>query len=156
MTDIFRFFFGPCFTRHKKSEYEDGQAAKIPDPTQPRPHGFQLYPPPAPQEILEYRSEYLTKLQHRKYWPPKSAPNDTPLYALYRLYEFLVVDDVTGYRNTPEYFCKQRTWAVCDVPDPKDQDPSRYAFLACIPSLLVSAFDQAGLVRDIPAIMSPE
>lgn len=128
-------------------------------PPKSHPHGYQLYPPPAPQEILEHRSEYVMKLRHRKYWPPKGAPADTPLYALYRLYEFLVADDVTGYRNTIEYFCKQRTWAVYDIPDPKDEDPSRYAFLACVPSLLVSAFNERiklGLVRDIPANMSPE
>ncbi|KAL8705185.1 MAG: hypothetical protein Q9201_001685 [Fulgogasparrea decipioides] len=86
------------------------------------------------------------ELRNRKYWPPKDAPSDTPLYALYRLYEFLVVDDVTGYRNMLEYFCKQHTWAVCDIPDPKDGDPSR-------------AFNERvklGLVRNIPAIMSPE
>ena len=108
---------------------------------------------------MRHRSEYVKKLRTRKYWPPKGVEADTPLYALYRLYEFLVVDDVTGYRNTTEYFCKQRTWAVHDIPNPNDSDPTRYAFLACIPGLLVSAFNariKMGLVRDIPAIMSPE
>ncbi|KAL9002476.1 MAG: hypothetical protein Q9188_004594 [Gyalolechia gomerana] len=125
---------------------------------EPQPHGYQLYPPPPPQAILASRSEYYQKLRYRKYWPPENTP-DTPLLCLYRLYEFLVVDDVTGYRNTIEYFCKQRTWAVCDIPDPQDPDPCRYAFLACLPALLKAAFNERiklGLVRDVPAIMSPE
>ena len=70
-----------------------------------------------------------------------------------------MIDDVTGYRNTIEYFCKQRIWAIWDIPDPKDNDPARYAFLACLPALLKAAFNariKMGLVRECPAIISPE
>ena len=78
---------------------------------------------------------------------------------MYRLYEFFVVDHVTGYRNQLEFFWKRRSWAVRDIPDPKDEDPARYAFLACIPALIVSSFNERiklGLARDTPAIISPE
>ncbi|KAL8766986.1 MAG: hypothetical protein Q9209_006398 [Squamulea sp. 1 TL-2023] len=70
-----------------------------------QPHGYPKNPPPPPQEILANRAEYDENLRYRKYWPPEGC-SDTPLVCLYRLYEFLVVDDVTGYRNTIEYFCK--------------------------------------------------
>ena len=46
-----------------------------------------------------------------------------------------------------------------DIPDPKDEDPARYAFLACIPALPVRSFNERiklGLARDTPAIISPE
>ncbi|KAI4279697.1 MAG: hypothetical protein L6R38_004975 [Xanthoria sp. 2 TBL-2021] len=150
----FHWLFSWCSKRSAKpsSDNED-------DPwPEPRPHGHQLYPPPPPQKILANGAEYIHQLRYRKYWPPENTP-DTPLFCLYRLYEFLVIDDVTGYRNTIEYFCKQRTWAVHDIPDPQDDDPARYAFLACLPALLKAAFNERikiGLVRDVPAIMSPE
>lgn len=120
---------------------------------------FPVFPPPPPLEILNHQSQYVILLRTRLYLLPKDVSKDTPLYALYRLYEYLVVDHVTGYRNQIEYFWKHRDWAVRDIPDPKDQDPSRYAFLACIPALLVSAFNERiklGLPRDAPSIMSPE
>ena len=117
------------------------------------------FPPPPPQDILERRSEYLYGVRARKYLVPKGVLADTPLYALYRLYEYFVVDHVTGYRNQLEYFWKQRSWAVRDIPDPKDEDPARYAFLACIPAILIRSFNERiklGLARDTPAIISPE
>ena len=78
----------------------------------------------------EHRSKYVEKPRSRKYSPSKGVPAHTSVYTLYRLYELLVVYDVTGYRITPEYLCKQRTYAVRDVPDLEDRDLSRYVFLA--------------------------
>ena len=145
-----------CFQRTPKSSPKDDDEE---DPwPEPRPHGYQLYPPPPPQTILSIRSDYISQLRLRKYWPLENTP-DTPLFCLYRLYEFVVIDDVTGYRNTIEYLCKQRIWAIWDIPDPKDNDPARYAFLACLPALLKAAFNariKMGLVRECPAIISPE
>ena len=46
-----------------------------------------------------------------------------------------------------------------DIPHPKDDRPARYAFLACIPALIVRSFNQRiklGLARATPAIISPE
>ena len=150
----FQWLLSWCSKRKPKSSSDIENA----DWPEPRPHGYQLYPPPPPQNILATRVEYVHRLRYRKYWPPENTP-DTPLFCLYRLYELLVIDDVIGYRNTLEYFCKQRTWAVREIPDPQDDDPARYAFLACLPALLKAAFNERiklGLVRDIPAIMSPE
>ena len=123
------------------------------------PYEYPIFPPPPPQEIISYKSEYMASIRARKYRVPKGVTADTPLYALYRLYEFLVVDHVTGYRNQLEFFWKRRSWAVRDIPDPKDEDPARYTFLACVPALIVSSFNERiklGLARDTPAIISPE
>jgi hypothetical protein len=62
-------------------------------------------------------------------------------------------------RDDIEHFWNRFSWAVADIPDPKDPDPNRCAVLACIPSLLVEAFNRnigLGLPRDAPAIMSQE
>ncbi len=95
----------------------------------------------------------------RKTLVPKGAKADTPLYTLYRLYEYFVIDSVTDYRNTLEYFWNHHGWAVSSIPDPQDDDPSRYAFLACTTASMVESFNakiKMGQARDAPAIMSPE
>ncbi|SMQ49248.1 unnamed protein product [Zymoseptoria tritici ST99CH_1A5] len=89
----------------------------------------------------------------------KGTERDTALHCLYRIYEHLVLDDTIGYRNEIEYFWHHRGWPVADIPDPKDSDPARYAFLSGIPQLLVRAFNNnigIGLARYTPAIISPE
>jgi hypothetical protein len=60
----------------------------------------------------------------QSYRVPQGVAADTPFYALYRLYEYFVVDHVTRYRNQLEYFWKQRTWAVSEFPDPKVDESS--------------------------------
>ena len=53
----------------------------------------------------------------------------------------LVVDHVTGYRNEIEYFWNQGDWPVKGIPDPKDKDPARYAFLTCSARSMVQVFN---------------
>ena len=82
---------------------------------------------------------------------------DTISASFYRIYEFYVLDDNIYFRNELEYFCIQHpTWALCDIPDPKDPDPLRYAILACVARWMVAAFNRRigfGLPRDAPAII---
>jgi hypothetical protein len=123
------------------------------------PATYPEFPPPPPAEILANRAAYLSKIRQRKFWVPRGIYEDSSLYCLYRIYEFLVVDHVTGYRNHIEDLWKQRVWAISDISDPKDDNPTRYAFLACIPHLLVKAFNakiKLGVARNTPAIISPE
>ena len=119
-----------------------------------------IFPPPPPEQILAKRFEYSQLLRERRYRIPADSHADTPLFALYRLYECFVVDNVTGYRNALEYFWRQHDWILADIPDPKDHgSPSRYAFLACTVLLLVECFNEKiklGSARDAPAIMTPE
>lgn len=121
-------------------------------------HAYLPYLPPPPEEIIAQRARYIERLSPLVY-PRWKDKKDTPLRSLYRLYEYLVVDDVIWYRNELEYFWDQHWWAVCDIPDPKDENLSRYAFLACIPRLLIQSFNRKikmGQTRDMPAIISPE
>lgn len=151
--------FGAMFKRLARSKSNDDELQAQPLREDPGRYESPVFPPPPPEEILVHRSDYIKKLRLRKYRIPEGAVRDTPLFALYRLYEFLVVDHVTGYRNQIEFFWKQRDWAVSEIPDPRDSNPSRYAFLACLPALLVRSFNEKirqGLPRDAPAIISPE
>ena len=70
-----------------------------------------------------------------------------------------MVDYVTGYRNQLESFWNRHYWPVKDIPDPKDTDPTRYAFLACVTELMVRSYNEKiklGQERGMPAIISPE
>lgn len=148
-----------CSRRSNRLEVTQNSFQAEYQPAERALYEYPTFPPPPPQAIVKRRSEYIANLRARKYLVPEGILADTPLYALYRLYEFFVVDHVTGYRNQLEYFWKQRRWAVRDIPDPKDENPARYAFLACIPALLVRSFNERiklGLARDTPAIISPE
>lgn len=104
--------------------------------------------PPGVPWILEHRAE----LQG-----PASTRGDTPLAALYRLYEYFVAGYLTGLRSEVEFFFNHPTWAVADIPDPEDPDPERYAILAVLPYYLAHAFNrliERGLPRGCPAIIT--
>ena len=125
----------------------------------PSPEGYPAFPPPPPKVILQAPSEYWAKVSARKFAAPQGVFEDSSLYALYRLYEFIVLDKVLDYRNALEAFWRQHQWAVHDIPDPKDDDPERYAFLAGCTHLLVRSFNQRvklGLQRGMSSLITPE
>ncbi|MCJ1249723.1 hypothetical protein MMC30_006949 [Trapelia coarctata] len=101
----------------------------------------------------------LDVLMERLYATPPGVPHDTPLYALYRIYEHLVLNRSLSLRNEFEYFWFAR-WPLASIPDPEDYAcPERYAVLACIPHLLLEAFNrriELGLPRHAEAIMTRE
>jgi hypothetical protein len=95
----------------------------------------------------------------RRYAAPRGVFVDSPTYALYRLYEFIVLDKVFDYRNALEAFWRKQQWAVRDIPDPEDDNPARYAFLAGCTYLLARSFNQRvklGLQRGMPSLITPE
>lgn len=120
------------------------------------PSAFPSWPPPPPRELLANAEGYRTVLaQRRQRWP--RFEDDNSLYSLYRLYEELLLDNRFDIRNEIEYFWNRHQWAVKNIPDPKDDDVERYAFLASIPHLLVEAFNRnigRGLPRDAPSIIA--
>jgi hypothetical protein len=122
---------------------------------------FPSWPPPEPRELISRREFYLERLRRRKYRAPEGVFTDTPLYALYRLYEWLLLDHTVNLRNELELFWWAR-WPVSSIPDPGDQgsNPERYAVLSCIPALLVESFNERirlGLRREEPnSILSLE
>lgn len=115
-------------------------------------------PPPPPEEMLAQREIYDVALQQRRH-RCRLGSDDTPLRALYRIYEAVVLDSNIGLRNEIEYFFRRHTWTVSDIPDPAIPDHPRYAIFACLPYLLLEAFNhniELGLPRDAPAILSDE
>lgn len=121
---------------------------------------FPIWPPINPTEILRRREFYNEAFERRLYRAPEGIFEDSPLYGLYRLYEWIMVDDVINMRNELERFWWNR-WPVASIPDPGEQgDLERYAVLACIPALIVESFNERneqGLRRAEPsAILSLE
>ncbi|TPX12789.1 uncharacterized protein E0L32_006669 [Thyridium curvatum] len=121
---------------------------------------FPSWPPPSPREMLSRRDFYRERLLSRRYLAPRGVFDDSPLFGLYRLYEWIMVDHIVNMRNELEMFWWAR-WPVADIPDPGEQgDPERYAVLACIPALLVESFNERvnlGLRREEPhSILSLE
>ncbi|KAK4868540.1 hypothetical protein LT330_006742 [Penicillium expansum] len=57
---------------------------------------------------------------------------DTPLRSIYRLYELHLADryELMGYET--EYFFFRSDWKLGEIPDPKDENPLRYAMIASI------------------------
>ncbi|RFU33499.1 hypothetical protein B7463_g2776, partial [Scytalidium lignicola] len=116
---------------------------------------FPLLQPPAPREItknvgLFYRRHpNLDDLRCIPLWRAR----DTPLRAVYHLYEILLTGEYTLLRGETEYFWYQsgKRWALHLIPDPQDTNPIRYAVLASIVEELVLAFNwrlKLGLRRD--------
>lgn len=62
-------------------------------------------------------------------------------------------------RNEIEYFWNRDKWKVCEIPDPNDPEPERYAIVSAIPFILVTAFNNLisrGMPRDAPSIMTSD
>ncbi|OKL57908.1 hypothetical protein UA08_06863 [Talaromyces atroroseus] len=115
--------------------------------------------PPPPRSIIENPFQYWDAILARKFGAPQGYFEDSSLFALYRLYEFIILDHVFAYRDTLEAFWRQRQWDVQSIPDPQDDDTERYAFLAGCAYLLVRSFNERvklGLRRDNSPLITPE
>ncbi|KAK0659131.1 hypothetical protein QBC41DRAFT_50162 [Cercophora samala] len=135
---------------------------------------FPTFPPPPPRQILQSSSTYRDQVRQRKFACPRGVFEDSSLYALYRLYELFLLDDVIAYRNALEAFWRQSdpSWAISQIPDPKTADPGfespgltyfdrheRCAFLAGCTYLLVRSFNgrvNLGLSRQMRPLMTAE
>ncbi|KAK4040763.1 hypothetical protein C8A01DRAFT_35234 [Parachaetomium inaequale] len=125
----------------------------------PQPDHYPTFPPLPPRTLLQDPTAHFDKIAARKFGAPRGEFEDRPLYALYRLYEFVVLDSVRDYRNCLEAFWRRRDWPVGAIPDPQDPDPERYAFLAGCTYLMVRAFNarvRLGLDRNMPPLLIPE
>lgn len=84
---------------------------------------------------------------------PLFCMRDTPLRALYRLYECTcTVSENETMEEGMYIFHRQPQWRIKDISDPKDSDPLRYAILASLTETMVEAFNykiKLGLRRGI-------
>ncbi len=138
---------------------QDDHPAHVHEQFEPVSEDYPSFPPPPPPAILADRDHYRAIVDRRKYAAPRGVYEDSSLFALYRLYEFIVLDYVFGYRNLLEWFWRKKEWPVHEIPDPQDSDPARYAFLACVTYLMVRSFNarvSLGLTRGGRAIMLTE
>jgi hypothetical protein len=58
---------------------------------------------------------------------------------------------VVGYETEYFFFQARSSWELCNIPDPQDPDPIRYAILACTLESLLNAFNfrlRIGMRRD--------
>lgn len=100
---------------------------------------FPTFPPPAPEDIITNLEKYRQDVREIIYvWPQGDV--DTPVKCLYRLYQYVMMDQNIGLRNILEYWWFHPDWRLEQIPDPKDKVPSRYAALAAITGLLVESF----------------
>ena len=127
--------------------------------TASNPYADPIFPPPPPDELLSRSDHYREILSSRVYIVPPGSLEDTPTFALYRMYEYLILNETIGLRNELERFWFNR-WPIASIPDPKDYaEPGRYAVLACIPALMEEAFNkriELGIPRHADAIMLQE
>lgn len=146
-------------SRHVRGNSQSAEQFQGSESPEPADGDYPTFPPPSPQDILDHREGYWESIRARKYAAPRGIFEDNSLYALYRLYEVIVLDQVFAYRSMLEWFWRQHQWPICDIPDPQDSDPARYAFRASVTYLIVRSFNARvalGLTRDAPAIMSME
>ena len=85
---------------------------------------------------------------------PLFQMRDTPLCSVYRIYEYMCAGYHSQVQYETEYFFFHpgpAQWSLDRIPDPKDDDVQRYAFVACVVEALVAAFNwrlSLGLQRD--------
>ncbi|KAI9688612.1 MAG: hypothetical protein M1820_010232 [Bogoriella megaspora] len=87
--------------------------------------------PPRPRSV-----RYL--LEHRSTCKTYTS-GDTPLAALYRMYEFFLLADTVRLREEIEDFYERSKWPIHKIPDPMDADPERYAVLSVMTCMLMLA-----------------
>ncbi|CZT10978.1 uncharacterized protein RAG0_15288 [Rhynchosporium agropyri] len=106
------------------------------------------FPPPAllaPKDIagnevlFDHHHPFIFNLRYIPIWTIR----DTPLHAIYRLYEIYMTREFVLLRLECEYMWRQLgpKWSLYSIPDPCDPDPVRYAMLASIVEELVRAFN---------------
>ena len=140
-------------------KFQKTQNEKVEEEYKPVPDDYPTFPPATPQDILEDREGYSAIIKRRKFAAPQGVYENSSLYALYRLYEYILLDNVIAYRNLLEWFWRQSQWSVHDIPDPQDREPTRYAFLSGVTYLMVRSYNarvKLGLVRDASTLLSME
>jgi len=117
--------------------------------------------PVAAFKMDRYHSSQLHTLFYRVLFPLRSPYlPDNPSACFYRLYQCLVVDYTTSFRNELEHFWRQSDWALVDLPDPGlavDRDAKvRKAVMGGLTRIMARAYNRLislGLPRDAPPVV---
>ncbi|KAI0056071.1 hypothetical protein BV25DRAFT_1894624 [Artomyces pyxidatus] len=114
-------------------------------------------PPPVHIQLLSDPSSVCRRLPYLDH-PGFQANHlpDSPLASFYRLYEYFVIHEPVAFRNEIQYFWRRHEWPGCNVPDPHDPDPLRYALFAALTEILITSFNMQinrGLPRDVPKLL---
>jgi hypothetical protein len=109
------------------------------------------------QDVVRERQGRVDQLQEI----PLFKKRDTPTRSLYRMYENLSANlfPRLGLEVEYFYFHTEPRWALEAIPDPKDEDPVRYAILASLVEALAGAFNwrlSLGLLRDGSKVFKSE
>lgn len=111
---------------------------------QPFPWKFRVPPQLPPQELRDLSD--IRSLRHDGILQLRCIPlfqyRDTALRSVYRIYEFLCSGEnhEVGY-EVEYFFFHPHQWRIEDIPDPKDDNPQRYAILASLIEALVDSFN---------------
>lgn len=122
----------------------------------PLPWRYSLPHPLPSVEEIEKNPTIRDKSQagiRQLYNIPLYRMRDTALRSLYRLFEDLCASDfiMMGYECTYFFFHSEPDWILNRIPDPRDNDPIRYAIIASMVEALVEAFNsrlELGIRRD--------
>ncbi|KAJ7431469.1 hypothetical protein B0H11DRAFT_851731 [Mycena galericulata] len=107
-------------------------------------HGFDTEP-----GVFYRRHENILMLRNQVLFQAR----DTPMRALYRLYDAIGTQDETEIKHEATYIWSRHTWRLSEWPDPRDTEPDRYIVLAAIMEELVRAFNwrlSMGFIREAP------
>ncbi|OAA50984.1 DNA-binding protein [Beauveria brongniartii RCEF 3172] len=91
----------------------------------------------ADADAVDRRAHDLQLLRIMPLWRSR----DTPLRALYRMYEAVCARDGNLIASATQYFWRQTGWAMADIPEPACEDEEQYAVLAATAETLVECFN---------------
>ena len=80
-------------------------------------------------------------MRRRRFAAPDGEFGYHSLYGLYQLYEWFLVDPLDVFPYALKQFWSKRDWRVDAIPDPEDENPARYALLACVAYVLEEFFN---------------
>src|SRR5690625_3251641 len=142
--------FSPRKHHHVPEPSSDSNA----EPYEPVPCDYPIFPSPAPEQILEAPDAFFNAVPARKFAAPQRLFKDNSLFALYRLYEFIILDKRFAYRSILEWFWRQHQWPVHNIPDPRDDNPLRLAALGGVTYLMIKSFNER-IEKGLHGVTSP-
>ncbi|CAD0111746.1 unnamed protein product [Aureobasidium uvarum] len=90
------------------------------------------------ETIVWERYEGIDELRYIK----RFRSHDKPIHSVYRMCEFICVDEHNQLMIETDYFLARTNWLLEQIADPDEDDPERRALLAATIESLVDAFNE--------------